>query len=612
MRLLFILLIALAFAGTAVAEQVPETPVLTGPNFQQVPASDILVKPTGGAIQTLGDALSAPSGDLTNGSVTATGGTTKTLGNWFINTPSGLGTMAAQNATAVAITGGTLNGSLGLTTASPASVASTTTQPGLRITGSDTFTTTASHPGIVTHNSFFGTVNSGSANWYSFSIDTDKVAASAVGGATGFNIAMAPGQGATGGRNGLAVVLAPAQDNTSGSGAGTFQVSMSGFSHYNYWWGGSPGDERGSLFGSNPSARALQTSTIGTRGFRGVVGEEVDFGNKFPVLAKHGLDVTEWSTSASFGKQVDYSIGIVQQPGGTAPGVDKGIAFGNPFSSWPIRATGQMISTHGANLFSGAPAATAAVGINFSDVALSQYFELSTGYAVSGAGNVGGQTVTGKALQTRDGISAKTAVVNTIASVQGGRFTTIPSLVIDAPPTSGSTATAHVATMGIDSPQSIVGGKGTGYTVGDVLTLSGGTCGTAPQFVVGAVNSGVIVDLDVQTVGSCSVLPASPVTLTGGTGTGATVTPNWTILTVTVDTAGTNYLAYPPPAVVPTGGTLVYQPLLVASMTASNATLPIQPAGGGLTINGTAAVSCGAGTVNLATFIVTNGIVTHC
>ena len=38
----------------------------------------------------------------------------------------------------------------------------------------------------------------------------------------------------------------------------------------------------------------------------------------------------------------------------------------------------------------------------------------------------------------------------------------------------------------------------------------------------------------------------------------------------------------------------------------------IQPLGGGVTINGTTAVSCAAGTVNLSTEVITNGIVTHC
>jgi hypothetical protein len=81
MRLPFTLLIALAFAGSAVADQVPETPLLTGPNFQQVPASDILVLPTGGTVTTLGDALATSSGNLTNGTVIPTGATiAQTLG----------------------------------------------------------------------------------------------------------------------------------------------------------------------------------------------------------------------------------------------------------------------------------------------------------------------------------------------------------------------------------------------------------------------------------------------------------------------------------------------------------------------------------------------------
>lgn len=40
--------------------------------------------------------------------------------------------------------------------------------------------------------------------------------------------------------------------------------------------------------------------------------------------------------------------------------------------------------------------------------------------------------------------------------------------------------------------------------------------------------------------------------------------------------------------------------------------LSLQPSGGGLLINGTAAVSCSANTVILLTLVVTNGIVTHC
>ena len=61
---------------------------------------------------------------------------------------------------------------------------------------------------------------------------------------------------------------------------------------------------------------------------------------------------------------------------------------------------------------------------------------------------------------------------------------------------------------------------GTGYTVNDVLTVSGGT-GTAATLTVTAVNSGVITAVSITTGGAYSVNPTNPASVTGGTGTGA-------------------------------------------------------------------------------------------
>lgn len=73
----------------------------------------------------------------------------------------------------------------------------------------------------------------------------------------------------------------------------------------------------------------------------------------------------------------------------------------------------------------------------------------------------------------------------------------------------------------------VVAGGGTGYTVGDVLTLAGGT-GTAATITVSAVSGGVITAVTITSVGSYTVAPTSPNSATGGTGSGAT-------FTVTVD-----------------------------------------------------------------------------
>ena len=58
---------------------------------------------------------------------------------------------------------------------------------------------------------------------------------------------------------------------------------------------------------------------------------------------------------------------------------------------------------------------------------------------------------------------------------------------------------------------------GTGYTVGDVLTVTGGT-GTAATLTVATEAGGVITAITVTTGGFYSAFPTSPVSVTGGTG----------------------------------------------------------------------------------------------
>lgn len=66
-----------------------------------------------------------------------------------------------------------------------------------------------------------------------------------------------------------------------------------------------------------------------------------------------------------------------------------------------------------------------------------------------------------------------------------------------------------------------VSAGGTGYTDGDVLTISGGT-GTAATVTVLTSTAGVINTVSVTNQGSYTVFPPSPAAVTGGTGTSAT------------------------------------------------------------------------------------------
>lgn len=77
---------------------------------------------------------------------------------------------------------------------------------------------------------------------------------------------------------------------------------------------------------------------------------------------------------------------------------------------------------------------------------------------------------------------------------------------------------------------------GTGYTVSDTLTVSGGT-GTAATLTVTSVSSGVITGVDVATHGEYTVAPTNAVSVTGGTGSGATFN-----LTIEGDVGETQYL----------------------------------------------------------------------
>ena len=73
----------------------------------------------------------------------------------------------------------------------------------------------------------------------------------------------------------------------------------------------------------------------------------------------------------------------------------------------------------------------------------------------------------------------------------------------------------HCSAVAID-------GGGTGYTVGDILTVSGGTASHVAKLEVTSVASGVIDGVRVREGGAYSVNPTNPVSVSGGTGSGAT------------------------------------------------------------------------------------------
>jgi hypothetical protein len=139
-----------------------------------------------------------------------------------------------------------------------------------------------------------------------------------------------------------------------------------------------------------------------------------------------------------------------------------------------------------------------------------------------------------------------TAITRTAS---GSNYTSFPTIAISAPTTAGGVqATVSVAFM---RPQNAtIGAGGTGYTVNDVLTIVGGTpTAGAATFTVTAVSGGVITAASPTNFATYSVLPTNPVSVTGGTGSGATLNIAYGLSanpgSFTITNAGSGYVEQP-------------------------------------------------------------------
>lgn len=142
-------------------------------------------------------------------------------------------------------------------------------------------------------------------------------------------------------------------------------------------------------------------------------------------------------------------------------------------------------------------------------------------------------------------VSNGTTVTAITGTAIGSNYTSIPSVAISAPNIAGGVQATADARMGLwGSP--IVSG-GTGYTVNDVLTVTGGTFlgGTAQQLRVTAVSGGVITAVTAVNFPTYTVLPTNPVSVTGGTGTGATFNLTWSVYSFNITNAGSGYTSQP-------------------------------------------------------------------
>jgi hypothetical protein len=139
-----------------------------------------------------------------------------------------------------------------------------------------------------------------------------------------------------------------------------------------------------------------------------------------------------------------------------------------------------------------------------------------------------------------------TVTAITFTNAGTAAYSSIPSVAVSAPTTAGGVQATATAQMRASQSSTTLASGGTGYTAGDVLTLSGGTFTTASQITVNTVSAGVIATFSVTGIGSgYSVLPTNPVSVTGGTGSGATFNLAWGVNGFTITNAGSGYVEQP-------------------------------------------------------------------
>ncbi len=176
-----------------------------------------------------------------------------------------------------------------------------------------------------------------------------------------------------------------------------------------------------------------------------------------------------------------------------------------------------------------------------SRVAIGTSLQAISAVAVAGTGYVVGDIVTVDGGTSDVGASIEVLTVGgggeilTARIRNAGLYTTTPA---NDATVSGGTGSGAEFTLTWDTngwvrrraegcPSAVqsaaVAAGGTGYTVGDILTVSGGTFGHAATLRVLTAPAGVVGTVEVVDPGDYSAAPSNPASTTGGTGTSCTV-----------------------------------------------------------------------------------------
>ena len=261
-----------------------------------------------------------------------------------------------------------------------------------------------------------------------------------------------------------------------------------------------------------------------------------------PILSSQGSDtnVGLFLTTKGTGSVRITNSGSVSSPALSLGANNRGFydvsgAIGVVGGGWEQARFGTVGNTVNYWNISGSATNTAPVlNVAGTDTNISMAFQSKgTGGISLSTGSTGTNLVNGTTV---------TAITRTAA---GNGYTSVPSVAISAPTTAGGVQATATVSVTLNTAGAIIASGGTGYSVNDVITVSGGT-GTAIQLTVAAVSSGVITSVTITNFGLYTVAPASPASVTGGTGAGATFNLSFGISTAfTITNAGSGYVEQP-------------------------------------------------------------------
>jgi hypothetical protein len=137
-------------------------------------------------------------------------------------------------------------------------------------------------------------------------------------------------------------------------------------------------------------------------------------------------------------------------------------------------------------------------------------------------------------------------VVSSVAVANAGTYTAAPTVTFSSGSATATTSMKVVSAVVSTAANSSAGG--TGYKVGDVLTIAGGSSTIAATLTVTSITgsgSGPIATLTITQAGSYTVVPPNYVSVTGGSGSNATLTLIWGVKAVNPTSGGSGYATTP-------------------------------------------------------------------